>query len=51
MKKNILQDMEKMSKKELFVLLWVVRFFWIKSKVKAFGRKFFPLDPMFYRGK
>lgn len=49
--KNILTDIEKLSLKEKIILLWIVRFFWIRSKVKKFGRKFFPLDPMFYQGK
>lgn len=47
--KEVLKDLEKLSLKEKIILLWIVRFFWLKNKVKAFGRKYFPLDPMFYK--
>lgn len=49
-KKDVLNDLEKLSLKEKIILLWVVRFFWVRNKVKKFGRKFFPYDPMFYQG-
>ena len=46
-----MNDLEKLSKADLIRVRWYVRYKVIRAKVKAFGRKFFPLDPMFYQEK
>ncbi len=51
LRKNIKNDLEKLSKSDLIRVLWYLRCVWAICKVKAFGRKFFPHDPMFYQGK
>lgn len=49
--KDFMKDLEKLSKSDLIRVLWYARYKWVMSKVKAFGRKYFPLDPMFFRWK
>lgn len=44
-----MKDLNNLSKSDLIRVLWYARYKWVISKVKAFGRKFFPMDPMFYK--
>jgi hypothetical protein len=44
-----MKDLNNLSKFDLIRVLWYVRYKWVMNKVRVFGRKFFPLDPMFYK--